>query len=312
MARRKYPPYYVGPGEHGAGTGGTEYNPGQPSPKPTPASPETEGRPPDFTYDPSIEAQRREAQRGLEDTEADTKTKTHFAQTDLKTALRDLHVKAKRGRQDINRSANRAQRKLGYQETDANTRAGRANEDFNRSLSNIARGFGQLGHRQAEQANAAGVLDRGTMTAAATARAGNQAVAEEPIHIAQQRTGEDLLTTLKRIGTGRQETEADQNRSLARLAQDVKHERQGAKRETSRKEFGYTREEERARREGQYKNVDLIAQEIYAARQEHPAVFAKWVKQHPEAMQKAKEEAQGPGSAEPQNKPKNKHRKGKH
>ena len=41
-------------------------------------------------------------------------------------------------------------------------------------------------------ANASGVLDRGTLAAGAAARGRNQKLAEEPVDIARQRTGEDL------------------------------------------------------------------------------------------------------------------------
>lgn len=279
---RKRPGYGVGAGTNFV-SGGTTYEPGvRPSPKPETVEP------PYLSFDPAIEAQRREAKRGLEDTEADVTTKQHFATTDLHQALRKIHRDTVRSRQDINRSATRAERKLGYQEADTQTNARRRQEDFNSALSNIARNFGQLGHRQAEAASAGGVLDQGTLAAGGAARAQNQALAEAPIHTAQGRAGEDLTTALGRIGTARTEAATDQQTGLARLKQNRDFEREGAKRTTGRETFKDKREEERARREYQNKNIDLLAEEVYAARQERPGAFAAWAKQHPEAMQKVR------------------------
>lgn len=283
MARRNFPR-----------TGGTTFNPNYtpPTPKPQAESP-WDIAPPFLSYDPALEAQRRAAKRGLEDTESDVKTNLHFAHTDLRQALHDIHVNASRKRQDISRQAARGQEKLGYQETDVKTKAGRAEQDFQAQLANIGRQFAQLRHRQGEAANAQGVLDKGTLEAGVAARRNNQRLAEAPIHTAQQRTAEDLYTALSRIGTARGELTADQERSLNRLIQDRNLERQKSRREYGRKAFGETRKEERARREAAISNVDLLAQEIYAARAEHPSVFRHWKQTHPEAMAKAEANAGG-------------------
>jgi hypothetical protein len=277
----------------GIGSGGTAFNPAQrvptrPSPKPTTP---TEIAPPFLSYDPSIEAQRRAAQRGLEDTEANVATKEHFAQTDLAHALAKLKTSTVRSRQDINRTASRGLQTLGNQEQNELTTGARAQADFNTSLANIARSFGQLGHRQAESANAAGTLDAGTQAASAAARAGNQRLAEAPINTARGREEEDLATALQRIGTSRGQVTEDQGRSLTRTAQDREREAKAAKRGTGRTDFEAGREQERARREAQITNIDLLAQEIYAARAEHPAVFASWKKQNPEAIARAEGKA---------------------
>jgi hypothetical protein len=305
MARR----YGLGGGVRpGLGSGGTSYNPNaKPSPKPT-STGSSYITPPFLSFDPAIEAQRREAARGLEDTEADTTSKQHFAKTDLTTALREIHRKTSQSRQDINRSANRGEQKLGYQEADTQRNAGRQQQDFQTGLANIARQFGQQAHRQAESANAAGVLDQGTLTASAAARAGNQRLAEAPIHTAQQRSNEDLATALGRIGTARGQITQDRGTSLGRLNLGRNAEREGAKRSTGRTFFESNRDQERARREEQIKNVDLLAQEIYAARAEHPQVFANWKQVHPEAIAKAEGGAgnNGGGTSAPGKKTKKK------
>lgn len=304
MGRRRRPGLGGGLAAGSSGTGGTSYDPSyQPSPKPQ-TSPDA---PPYFTYDPEIEAQRRESERGLEDTEANTKTSLHYAQTDLHQALKGIHIKAHRGRQDINRSADRANQKLGNEQADTEKGAHRREQDFQTGLANIARQFGQLGHRQGEAANASGTYDRGTLTAGATARANNQGLAEAPIKTGMARNSEDLATALGRIGTARGEVAADQTRGLGRVGQDARLERGEKKRGFGREKFKGEREVQRAKREQAIKDTDLLAEEIYAARQEHPGVFKQWLKKHPAAMSAAKERATGQKpSGKGKNKSKNK------
>jgi hypothetical protein len=247
--------------------------------------------PPPLSFDPSIEAERRAAVRGYEDTGEDIASKEHFGQRDLAHALAKLKTSRIRGTQDISRSAERGRQKLDYQESDAQTKAARAREDFNTQLSGIARQFANLGHRQVEGANAAGVLDQGTLAAGAAARGVNQGLAEAPIHTAQGRLEEDLATALGRIGTARGEVGQDEQRGLTRLGQDVTRERKSAQRERGREHFENQRTKGRAKREEEFSQVDLLAKEIYASRAEHPAIFRAWANQHPAAIAKAKGEA---------------------
>src|SRR6187397_14003 len=163
--------------------GGIGYNPrskrrgkaaGQPSPKPQPVTAGGYTQPPALTYDPGIEAERRAAERGLEDLETDVRAKRHFAKTDLAQALRDIRTSTSRSRGDINRSASRGTQKIGEEESDVQLKATRANQDFDSQLANIGRQFADLGRRQRESANAAGVLDSGTEAASQAARGRNQ------------------------------------------------------------------------------------------------------------------------------------------
>jgi hypothetical protein len=267
----------------------------QSSPKPGGAALDsTFPQPPFLTYNPEIEAKRRAAQRGLEDTEENVKTKLHFGHRDLLQALQNIHVGAARHRQDIGRESQRGQQKLSFEEQDAKTRAARANQDFDSQLANIGRQFAQLGHRQSEGANAAGVNDAGTQAAASAARGRNQSLAEAPVNTARERTNEDLYTALSRIAGARGELEQDAGRSLTRLGQDTHRERRLAGRQYGREGFEGKREVGRARREQAISNIDLLTQEVYNARAEHPAAFGAWKKKTPGALATVK--AQGGGT----------------
>jgi len=231
--------------------------------------------PPSMTYDPALDAQRRAAQRGLEDTEADVKTKEHYAEKDLALALKGIRVNTTRKRQDTNRSYQRGVTKLGHQEEDTNRDASRQQQDFTTKLADIGRQFAELGQRQSEGANAAGVNDAGTAAASAAARDRNEGFAKAPIITAQGRLHEDLMTALDRIAESRGYLEGDHSQALGRLNQDRDINRREAHRETGRTLFGLDREQERARREGAIADTDLLEQEIYQARTSHPGAFTK-------------------------------------
>lgn len=250
-----------------------------------------------MTYSPAIEAERRAVQRGLEDKIRDVHTERHFNQTDLAQALRDIRTttqrnrgkinrESSRSREDIGRESSRGQQDLTEREEGDKLSATRANEDFDTQLATIGRQFAQLGQRQSEGANASGVLDSGTQAASAAARGQNQSLAEAPIAIARARVNEDLATALRQIGVKRGELSADtesslkrlledQERGIGQLTQDRNRDRKLSHRETGRKEFGLTREAQRARREAALSNISLIEQEIYEARNNRPGAFAR-------------------------------------
>lgn len=275
--QRKPPRAFTGAG---GGTG--------PRPSSGPGATEGLAPPPPLTFNPEIDAKRRAAERGLSDTIENEKTRLHFGHTDLVQALKDLKTSAGRKRQDLGRESQRGLQKLGYQEQDARTSAARANQDFDTQLATIGRQFAQLGQRQREGANAAGVLDQGTQAAAAAARARNQTLAEAPVNTGRQRTNEDLYTTLSRIGGARGEISQDMARSLGRLGEDLHTERHKARQQYGRERFEGKREVGRAKREETFTNSDLLEQEIYSARAEHPGAFAAWSRAHPGAVDAAK------------------------
>lgn len=262
-------------------TGGIGYNPrkrharrpGVPSPKPIVVGGYTQ--PPALTYDPAIEAERRAAGRGLEDIEVDLAAKEHFATRDLSQALRDIRTRTSRSRNDLNRSFARGQRRIGEQGDDVRLKANRANQDFDTQIATIGRQFAQLGQRQRESNNAAGVLGGGTEAAAQVARARNQGLAEAPIQTARERVGGDLATALRRLGTAGDELLLDRDRELAELHSDRDRERRLAGREFGREMFGMEHELERARREKTFTDADSVLQEIYQARANRPGAFSK-------------------------------------
>lgn len=271
-----------------AGSGGIGANPrnrrrkgvgvGQARPSPKPKSSSANGGlalPPFLTFDPGISAKIRASERGLEDIETDVGAKRHFANRDLAEALRGIRTSTARSRGSLNRSFTRGQRKLGEQETDVRQKATRANQDFDTQLADIGRRFAQLGQRQREAANAAGVIGGGTSAAAAAARAQNQRLAERPIHTARQRVEDDLATALRRIGTAREDLGEDLSREIRQLHQDRDRERKLVRRQTGRARFSLKHELERARREKEFSAADLAQQAIYEARNNRPGAFTK-------------------------------------
>lgn len=248
-------------------------------PRPHPGAPDPTGTglvaPPSMSFDPALEAQRRAAQRGLEDTEADIKTKRHYADRDLGLALKGIRINTGRKRLDANTDYQRSTTKLADREAETRLDAERQGQDFQTRLADIGRQFSELGTRQGEAANAAGVSDAGTAAASAAARSQNQMRAEAPIHVAQGRLQEDLMTALDRIAESRGYLDQDHGLYLHRLATDRDINRREARRETGRNVFGLNREGQRAKREAVIADTDLLEQEIYQARQSHPGAFSK-------------------------------------
>jgi len=262
-------------------TGGIGYDPrkrrirraGTPSPKPLVVGSYTQ--PPALTFDPAIEAERRAAGRGLEDIEVDIGAKRHFAGRDLSQALRDIRTRTSRSRGDLLRSFARGERRIGQDESDLRLKGDRANQDFDTQIANIGRQFAQLGQRQRESSNAAGVLGGGTEAAAQVARSRNQGLAEAPINTARTRVGEDLATALRRLGTAGDELVGDRDRELAELHADRDRERLLSHREHGREMFGLDHELQRAIREKTFTDIDSVLQEIYQARANRPGAFSK-------------------------------------
>jgi len=228
-----------------------------------------------MSFDPAIQAQREAAHRGLEDLEVDTKQNSHYAERDLEHALRGIHINTSRKRADLSRQYSRGVQKLSNQEADTKRDAGRQEEDFHTRLADIGRQFAELGQRQGEGSNAAGVNDAGTAAASSAARGRNQTIAEAPIHTAEGRLHEDLLTALDRIAQAHGNLNEDLSTSQQRLKADRNISRAEADRETARKLRGYETEEERGRREYVASDQSLLEREIYEARANHPGAFNK-------------------------------------
>lgn len=275
--------------------GGLTFDPSLslPPPHPTP----TLLSPPQFTFDPGIEAQRRQAQRGLEDTEADVRKNRKWEGTDWRLKKRQITTDTKRGRQSLATDRSRGEEDLNTKEGELQRDAQRSREDFQTRLNEIGRQFGELAHRQGEAQNASGVLDQGTSAAAAAARARNQQTAEAPIHTAQQRLEEDLLSALTRVGTSRSRLEEDYGTKLSQLTQDRNMKRLLTNIQHGRSMFDLKTELQRARREGAITDVDLLEQEIWQAKENHPGAFKKWAAANPDFMATIQGSSAGGGQA---------------
>jgi hypothetical protein len=151
----------------------------------TPTSP-----PPGF-YDPALDAQLGNANRGLQ-----------YHLDDLTTAGERAGSQLGIDTESVNRNQARSL-------ADLMTEATRAQQDHQAALDELGRRFTRLGQGQAQAASAAG-LAGGALQAAAQARAQNQAIAQQPIDTAFQRTNEN-------IGTQRQRVNEDAGLSLADL-----------------------------------------------------------------------------------------------
>lgn len=212
-----------------------------------------------FSYDPSIEAERRAQQRGLKDILKDTHRARVYAGQDLSQKQADIGRTQSRGLQDINTEYTQGVQDITRRQT-------RGSEDFTTQLDNLVRGFQQKGQQQTQVANAAGVNDASTAAAAAARRAENLAVARQPIDTGRQRLAEDTATAFGRL-TGQT------GLATSRLGEDVTRDYSLAKQDHSRTIRDLLTKLRRAKREQQIGNLDLIQQEIYNARQNKPGAF---------------------------------------
>lgn len=272
------PPKPAAPAKYANSGGGVAFNPHAKIPGGGEAAPYTTGglvQPPPMTYDPAIEAQRQAAIRGEHDILRDVHTKVGEGNQDLAQALRNIKVKTGRSRQDTNITFRQGQQKLAYSKADTEERAARSLEDFHTRLADIGRQFADLGHRQAEGANAAGVNDAGTAAASAAARGRNQGLAEAPIHTAEARLQEDLATALRRNEVAGGELGESRDRSLGRLVQDRDLARRLGKQTWHREQAALGTKADIAKREVNFSNLNAIESEIYNARASHPGAFSK-------------------------------------
>jgi hypothetical protein len=169
-------------------------------------------RPPSNTYDPTLDANLRGAQRGYEDTKADAT----LADTNN---LADALIRIKKGRELTDWGNADDMQGLGRLQADVGTRRTQAWQDFATDKGNRERNYADLGARQGEQASLAGVSQGGTLAASLAARAANQgreqAVADtgfqrENAALDQQvqRGKEDVFRSVYRRNTGQTEDEA--------------------------------------------------------------------------------------------------------
>jgi hypothetical protein len=232
-------------------------------------------QPPLMSYDPAIDAERRAAARGALDTKQDTRIAVRRTKQDLHTSLRDLALNLKRGVNTANTELHRGLQDVGFQRQDIKLKGARGMQDFGLQMDALVRHFGQLGGAQTQSANAAGVAGGGTLAAAAQMRARNFAVAQKPIKIGEQRLQQDVGLGLQRLRVQAGRLRHDVHRSKYQLRQDTRHDVRLARRDAKRTNRDARLRLQRALREQQIGNVDLLQQEIFSARQLHPGVYGK-------------------------------------
>lgn len=150
-----------GIGQGAAGLIGTDFLPFRPY-KPPPV--------PTGSYDPALDAQLGQSQRGLGDLVQDTET----------AGTRDTVDYAS-------------------QQGDITQTRDRQFADIDRQVGLLQRGYAQLGGRQTESVNKAGVLGGGALLQAAAKRQANETIDRQPLDTQRARVGQDANTALERL-----------------------------------------------------------------------------------------------------------------
>lgn len=137
--------------------------------------------PPVGTYDPGLDAQRRQAMRGAQYT------------------TEDLDVAGERASSDFGLQTGEINRQ--YQENLNDLLQGRqrTEQDYQNNLQTLARNYQQLGNRQT-QAGAQAGLEGGFAAQAARKRAANQQIEKAPLDLSLSRFLHDSVTSQRRLG----------------------------------------------------------------------------------------------------------------
>lgn len=145
--------------------------------------------PPPGSYDPTIDVQLGQAQRGYGDLGTDY-TKDWG---ELGTALG--------GRQgtDFKTARDRLGIQGGWQNSDFDQQKTRLGEDYGRSIGDLTRQYGRLGNNQRQAAAAAGVAGGGALAQALRKRTENMAYDRQPIDQAFSRGNTDIDTNRSRF-----------------------------------------------------------------------------------------------------------------
>jgi hypothetical protein len=248
-----------------------------------------------LTFDPSIEAERRAAARGLLDTRQDTRRQLRQGRQDYRTSRRDIRVQKRRGIKDIRTGRRqgmqdfatqltRGLEDIAFKRQDTIRSAQRGQQDFAIQLHNLVRNFNTLGGQQAQAANASGLYGDGTAQAAAQQRSKNLAVARQPIDVGMQRLQQDETTQLSRLGTETGRLEEDVGRGAHRLLSSSRLQARRLRGDTrhdlrlNRQDFHRNRQQlrtslERAIREQRIGNIDLLQQELMEQKTESRALL---------------------------------------
>lgn len=232
-------------------------------------------QPPPFTYDPALEAQRRAAERGLGDVRDDTARDLRRSRQDWRTQRRDLVVTKRRGMRDINRGFRRGRQDLAFKRADVRTNSRRGQQDFGIRLNNLVENFRVRREVDRQGINVAGAAEGGAMAASDRVRGGQFAREAQPIYLGQQRLSEDTASALRRLGVSGRRLRQDARTDRTRLREDTHHDIR-----LGRQAYGRTKRDlkialQRAIREQQFADADLLTAEIFDARERNPGTFTK-------------------------------------
>ncbi len=180
--------------------------------------------PPPGTYDPSLDAALRASQRGLADLTEDVSTANQRGLYDYGIAREDIARNASRSVADLELNRGELERGYGRNLEDVNLRQERGladlgqsrtrgTEDYNRNVALLQRSFQQLGARQAQNAQAMGVVRGGAVLQAAARRAENQGIEQQGMNTNFNRFLQDNATTGTRL-------QQDTQRTLGRLGEN--------------------------------------------------------------------------------------------
>lgn len=234
--------------------------------------------PPFMSYDPSISAEIRANQRGIQDINQDYRTQKRIDRQDYRQTRKDIRQDFTRSRSDLKFGARQARRGFREKGTDVRQANQRGAQDFRLQLADTFRKYGIQASNQSQMANARGVGEGGTLAASAAKRAENQALDVGKLTLARERQKEDIATTLQRLGKDRAEFGVKYGRERKRLREDTGRSKKLAKRDFRRTRRAARRENSRANREAYFSQLDLTQSAIYNARQTNPGAFNKYGK----------------------------------
>lgn len=204
-------------------------------------------------YDPSLDAQRDAASRGLLNTEQDTGLAGRRAQGDYEYDTGQIYTGYGRGMEDL---ATTQDRGLG----DIGTQRSYENVDYGRNVEMLTRQTAQLGRQQAEQSRKYGVTSGGIALLSANKRAENEALQRRDIDTSHERTIAGLDTAQTRLGQditrGQTRLQEDRDSGLGRAS--TLYDRGVADRGTTLS---------RARSEDVFYGLDVDALKRYQAKQ---------------------------------------------
>ncbi len=188
-------------------------------------------KPPSGTYDPTLDANLRGAQRGFGDL-------TDDKQRDDTRALNDYGIAQHQIRGSLQQALN-----------DVFTSRTRAQENYATATQGLQRQYTQQGQAQAQGAQAAGVVGGGALAQALLKRTQNQAIDQKGLDTQQQRTLSDLMQSEDRAKYAANDQQAALKLGFDRGVEDRSTTFQRAGRELT--SFGTDTAEQRAFQAGQ-------------------------------------------------------------